>query len=62
MLVSKSIETPEGTIKFEGELEEKELDLVLKIGLNYLYQMGALPFVTKPSGMVQQFDEEHPEQ
>lgn len=45
MLVSKCLETKEGTVKFEGELEPKELDLVLKIGLNFLLQAGALPLV-----------------
>lgn len=47
MLVSKSIETPQGTVKFEGELEQVELDFVLKIGLNTLMQMGAIPFTSK---------------
>lgn len=47
MLVNKSIETPQGTVKFEGELEQTELDFVLKIGLNYLLTHGALPFTTK---------------
>jgi hypothetical protein len=42
MNVSKTIETPQGTIKFEGELEEKEADLVIKIGLNVLMQAGTL--------------------
>jgi hypothetical protein len=49
MLVNKSIETPTGTIKFEGELEQKELDFVLKIGLNTLLTAGAIPFTTKKS-------------
>jgi ABC-type proline/glycine betaine transport system ATPase subunit len=44
VLINKTIETPQGTVKFEGELEAQELDLVLKIGLNYLLQQGALPF------------------
>ena len=44
MLVNKSIETPQGTVKFEGELEQKELDFVLKVGLNFLMQQGAIPF------------------
>lgn len=48
MLVSKSIETPQGTVKFEGELEQKELDFVIKIGLNLLLQQGAIPFVMAP--------------
>jgi hypothetical protein len=47
MLVNKSIETPQGTVRFEGELEQTELDFVLKIGLNTLLQMGAIPFTTK---------------
>lgn len=47
MLVNKSIETPQGTVKFEGELEQVELDFVLKIGLNTLMQMGAIPFTAK---------------
>lgn len=61
MHVTKSLETAEGTVKFEGELEQKELDLVLKIGLNYLLQMGALPFVTKVADQLEDM-EEHPEQ
>lgn len=44
MQINKTIETPEGTVKFEGELEQKELDLVIQIGLNYLLQQGVLPF------------------
>jgi hypothetical protein len=47
MLVNKSLETPQGTVVFEGELEQRELDLVLKVGLNFLLQMGALPIITK---------------
>jgi len=47
MLVNKSIETPNGTVKFEGELEQKELDFVLKIGLNTLLTAGAIPFTMK---------------
>ncbi len=46
MNISKAIETPQGTVKFEGELEQKELDFVLKIGLNVLLTNGAIPFTT----------------
>jgi hypothetical protein len=49
MLVNKVIETDKGTVKFEGELEEAELDLVIRIGLNYLLAQGALPFTTDTS-------------
>ena len=44
LLINKTIETEEGTVKFEGTLEQKELDLVIQIGLNYLLKHGALPF------------------
>lgn len=47
MLVNKSLETPQGTVKFEGELEQNELDLVLRVGLNYLLARGAIPLVAK---------------
>lgn len=47
MLINKSFETEKGTVKFEGELEQNELDFVLKIGLNTLLQLGAIPFTTK---------------
>lgn len=46
MQIKKVIETPQGTATFEGELEADELDLVIKCGLNYLLQAGALPVVT----------------
>jgi hypothetical protein len=46
MHVSKSIETAQGSVTFEGELSAEELDFVLKIGLNSLLKMGAIPFTT----------------
>ena len=49
MKVSKSIEMPEGQIKFEGELNADEVDLILGVGLNYLMQQGALPFRVLPA-------------
>ncbi len=42
MKISKAIETPEGTVRFEGELEAAELDYVLKVGLNVLLVQGAI--------------------
>jgi len=62
MLVNKSFETKQGTVKFEGELEEKELDLVLKVGLNFLLQMGALPLVTGDLDISNLDAEDHPKQ
>ena len=55
MKIDKSIETPEGSIKFEGELNDKELDLVVEIGLNVLLAQGAIPFTLKEA---LQIDEE----
>lgn len=42
MKVNKSFETPEGIVKFEGELSQEELDYVLQLGLNTLLVMGAI--------------------
>lgn len=40
MKINKTIQTPEGIIKFEGELSEKEADLVIEAGLSTLLRMG----------------------
>ncbi len=40
MQISKSIQTPEGTVKFEGEIEGVELDMVLQLGLLALMTKG----------------------
>jgi hypothetical protein len=45
--IEKTIETPEGGVKFQGELTQEEVDLVLSCGLNWLMQQGALPLVIK---------------
>jgi len=42
--VTKTIETPEGNVTFDGELSQDEVDLVITTGLNYLLARGALPF------------------
>jgi hypothetical protein len=57
MLVNKVVETPMGTIKFEGELTEAEADTVIKIGLTVLMQAGQLKLVkdtTDTEGMTKQ--------
>ncbi len=46
MKVENTIRLPEGIVKFSGELEQAEADLVLEIGLNYLIRAGAFPAVT----------------
>jgi hypothetical protein len=59
VLINKTIETEEGTVKFEGELEQAELDLVLSLGLNFLLQQGCLPFTTKGDVNVEDADEDN---
>ncbi|MCR4308348.1 MAG: hypothetical protein NUV80_07405 [Candidatus Berkelbacteria bacterium] len=44
MKISKTIQTPEGPVTFDGELSGDEADMVIGLGLNYLLQQGALPF------------------
>lgn len=46
MQISKTIETPDGGVKFEGELNAEQLDLVLTVGLGQLFKMGLIPFMT----------------
>lgn len=49
MLINKAIETKEGIVQFEGELEGMELAKVLEVGLTVLVQMGVLkPKVSTP--------------
>ena len=47
MKIHEAIETPEGSVTIQGELNPQELGLVLSIGLNYLMQQGAIPFLVK---------------
>ena len=42
MQISKSVETPEGTVKFEGEISGLELDIVLQMGLLTLMSRGVI--------------------
>ncbi len=48
MKVKKSLETPDGVVEFQGELNQDELDLILTVGLNYLLQQGAIPLRVMP--------------
>jgi len=52
MQVNKAIQTKEGTIQFEGELEGAELDKVLEVGLTVLVQMGVLKPKTAPKSPI----------
>lgn len=44
MEIRKAIKTPMGTVLFEGELSDEEFEFVLTVGLNELFNQGALPF------------------
>jgi hypothetical protein len=50
MQINKSIETKEGTVRFEGEIEGAELDVVLQLGLHALVLRGILTptYAVKP--------------
>lgn len=45
MLIKHAIQTENGTVEIQGELNPQELGLVLSLGLNILYQQGAIPFM-----------------
>lgn len=47
MIVKQVIQLPEGLVKFDGELSEKEANLVIELGLNYLIRAGAFPAITQ---------------
>lgn len=46
MKVNKTVEMPNGSVTFTGELEAQELDTVLQYGLNTLLALGALKTTT----------------
>lgn len=48
MKINNTIETPEGSMTFQGELDGKELDFVVQTGLNFLMYNNLLP-ITKQS-------------
>ena len=42
MKVNNTIEMPDGSVTFQGELNAAELDTVIQYGLSTLFAMGAL--------------------
>jgi hypothetical protein len=49
MQISKSYQTAEGTVKFNGEIEGVELDTILTLGLHQLIVRGLIkPKVVSP--------------
>lgn len=47
MLINKTVELPGGSVRFEGELDQTELDYVLSVGLSLLLLKGAMPYVVE---------------
>lgn len=58
MKVDKTIEMPDGTLTFQGELTGQELDMVIMYGLNTLLALG----VVTPTIINEDGEEEEPEQ
>jgi len=46
MKIKKAIDTPKGTVQFEGELNEAEVTFMTEWFLNAMMARGALPFVS----------------
>lgn len=44
MEISQSFKTEEGTLTFQGELSQEELDIVIQVGLSTLFSQGLIPF------------------
>jgi len=40
------VQTPEGSVTFQGELNEEEASFVIQVGLNTLLEHGAIPFTS----------------
>lgn len=57
MKVDKTIEMPDGSLTFQGELKAEELDMVIMYGLNTLLALGAL----KPTVIMEDKSEEQME-
>ena len=61
MKITKAIDTPEGKIQFQGELNEAEVTFMTEWFLNSMMARGALPFVsvTEDNQAKFAFNEEH---
>ena len=49
MQINKTIETADGTIKFEGELSQEEADTVISVGLTSLLNAGFINYTVVTS-------------
>lgn len=61
MKIKKAIDTPDGKVVFEGELNEAEVTFMTEWFLNAMMARGALPFVsvTEDNQASFVFNEEH---
>lgn len=44
MKIDEVIESDEGTLQFKAELNPEEVQFVMKVGVQYLLKIGAIPF------------------
>lgn len=44
MKIQKTMETPDGTYSFEGEITQQEHDVLVEAGFRLLFGLGLLPF------------------
>lgn len=58
MKVEKTVELPNGTVTFQGELTDSELDTVITYGLNTLLALGALKPTVITSDALEEFEED----
>ena len=61
MKVDKTIELPNGTVQFQGELSAEELDTVLAYGLNTLLALGAINTTMSPQQLLDTDNEDEEE-
>lgn len=47
MKIEKTIEMPNGSVRFAGELSQEEVDFVLQLGLTGMLAAGMIPYTVK---------------
>lgn len=58
MKVNKTIELPNGTVQFQGEITEEELDTVIMYGLNTLLALGAIKTTSAIPSLLEEDDDD----
>ncbi len=54
MKVNHTVENQDGTVTFEANLNNEELDFVIEVGLNFLLAKGVMPFASNTATNVQE--------